>query len=163
MIATHNQIVQSIDLQSEQHGTTRGRDCFKVFYERLGRKYDSFKGNDWSDIEKIRIPYSLFWNANQQNLSHYFRFLFNAFRIISEFRKSEPRHAKLLRALLSDQELLILFYNCLTVSGQPFQKYAMEFDLFDNLPREQLLDASHEKFLDAFRSGKAEQLPGGKE
>lgn len=161
MISTHNQIVQSIDLQSKEYGETSGRDCFKVFYGRLGKKFDTYKCNDdWSDLEKVRWPYSIFWEKNQQNLSHYFRFLFNAFRVIDEFDKSEPRHARLLRALLSDQELLILFYNCLTKTGQPFQKYAMEFDLFDNLPSEQLLDVSHEVFLDAFLSKNTEQLPG---
>lgn len=107
LIATHNNIVEAIDLQSDEYGLTSGRDCFSIFYGRLKRKYENYNANDWSELEKIRVPYDFFWERNQPNLGHYF--LFNSFRVISEYSDAAEHHAKLLRALLSNQELLLLF------------------------------------------------------
>ncbi|UWP92656.1 putative phage abortive infection protein [Aliiroseovarius crassostreae] len=150
MLSTQNQIVQSIDLRDRDNRVTHGRDCFAVFYTRFARTYKRYKPNDCSEIKKIQHAYELFWRDNQLNLSHYFRFLYNGFRIVSESPVAEEKHGRLLRALLSDQELLLIFYNCLTPNGRRFKRYAVEFQLFDNLPSELLADASHKELLDEF-------------
>ncbi|MNG29298.1 hypothetical protein D3C84_1147050 [compost metagenome] len=45
-----------------------------------------------------------------------------------------------MRSLLSDHELIVLFYNSLSPRGLKFSKYIYEFALFDNLEVELLLD-----------------------
>ncbi len=178
LISTHNQLVQDIDLVSTirrgrslselakgkdvppETRVTKGRDCFTTFYRRLSRSYKMFVDNGWAEIDLIYWSYEGFWSDNQQNLSHYYRFLFNAFRMVSEFPQSKPHHGKLLRALLSDQELLMIFYNCLSQDGEPFQDYAIEFDLFDNLPVSDLLDLTHIKYLNKFRNGEKVTIGG---
>ncbi|MBM3614381.1 MAG: hypothetical protein FJX28_02770 [Alphaproteobacteria bacterium] len=56
---------------------------------------------------------------------------------------AKPHHARLLRSQLSDQELQLLFYNCLSEHGEKFLEYAKQFALFDNLPRELLFHPSN--------------------
>jgi hypothetical protein len=46
------------------------------------------------------------------------------------------------RSLLSDHELVVLFYNSLSLRGEKFKKYIYEFALFDNLEIDLLVDVN---------------------
>lgn len=152
MLNTYNSIVESIDLvNSETKRETRGRDCFRVFYTRLNKIYrENIKKSQGKHRESatLRLSYYTFWKDNQLELGHYFRFLYNVFRFLDETPVSRPHHGKLLRAQLSDQELLLLFYNCLYDHGRNFRKYAVKYELFDNLPTVRLLEDDHIKLMD---------------
>lgn len=152
MLNTFNTIVESIDLYNKDSGMeTRGRDCFRVFYTRLNKIYreNLTKGSKKHSAEAIlRLSYFNFWKQHQLELGHYYRFLFNVFRFLDESPASEQYHAKLLRAQLSDQELLLLFYNCLSPQGQNFSEYAKKYQLFDNLPTIRLLEDAHSRMID---------------
>ncbi|WP_219519693.1 putative phage abortive infection protein [Mameliella sp. CS4] len=152
MLNTFNTIVESIDLYNKDNGMeTSGRDCFRVFYTRLNKIYrdNKEKGSKKHAAEAIlRLSYFNFWKQHQLELGHYYRFLFNVFRFLDESPASEEYHAKLLRAQLSDQELLLLFYNCLSQHGQKFSDYAIKYKLFDNLPTIRLLEDGHTHLID---------------
>jgi predicted SnoaL-like aldol condensation-catalyzing enzyme len=146
MLTLHNNIVNSIDLVNSQTGVrTSGRDCFRVFYTRLTKIYrDRQKrmGTKFQDDKILAVSYRAFWKEAQLDLGHYFRFLFNMIRFVKE----NPEHinyVKLIRSQLSDQELLLLFYNCLGEHGSKFKVFAEEFELFDNMPVIRLLEANH--------------------
>lgn len=148
LLTTYNEIVASIDLYKQGAGSginrrdstlTTGRDCFTVFYRRLGSKFKKFKDSE----DALETAYTTFWNETQAELGHYFRFLYRAFLIIDEHPYAEPHHSKILRSLLSDQELLLIYYNCLSEQGSKFQKLAVKFELFDNLPADILLQDDH--------------------
>ena len=151
MLNTFNQIVDGIDVVRQNNSIeTSGRDCFKVFYTRLTKEYrknSKSKGNH-RDLSILNLSYSNFWRDNQLELAHYFRFLYNILRFMKESGKGEAYHAKLLRAQISDQELLVLYYNCLSPQGENFMKYAIEFELFDNLPTVRLLHETHVDLID---------------
>jgi len=153
MLGFHNSIVDSIDLLNAQNGrVTKGRDTFNVFYNRFSMIYNrqlqkSKIQEDGHSILKItKLSYSLFWKETENELGHYFRFLFNFFRFIEKSDIKDSFYPKLLRSQLSNQELLILFYNNITDKGSPFQKYADMYELFDNLPVERLLEKIHADF-----------------
>ncbi len=152
MLNTFNGIVNSIDLFSKVSGQeTKGRDCFSVFYTRLTKEYrdnQSKGGGKYSPEEIIKLSYFNFWKNYQLELGHYYRFLFNVFKFLDESELGKSYHAKLLRAQLSDQELLLLFYNCLSEHGKEFSKYAIKYELFDNLPTVRLLDEAHISLAD---------------
>jgi len=152
MLSLHNDIVNSIDLIKKEDNTlTTGRDCIKVFYTRLAREYRSTKkkGNGkYSETEIVDLSYKLFWKDHQTELGHYFRYLFNIIRFIEESDYSDGLYIKLIRAQLSDQELLLLFYNALTEQGKSFKPYVYDFSIFDNLPKIKLLDKSHESWYE---------------
>lgn len=152
MLRLHNSILESIDLVNPETGVvTRGRDSFNVFYTRLTKIYrsnkDKAKGR-YSKREIAELSYFLFWKDARTELGHYFRFLFNFFRFIETSGIDDPFYVKLLRSQLSDQELLILFYNNISEAGEPFTKYANLYELFDNLPVVRLLERDHAKFAD---------------
>lgn len=152
MLNSFNSLVSSIDLHNHKTSvTTQGRDCFKVFYTRLNKIYREQKkraGNKYSEEEVLYLSYSLFWKEHQLELGHYFRFLYNIFKFLEENSISKSYHSKLVRAQLSDQELLLLFYNCTSRDGNDFVKYAVIYELFDNLPTVRLLDKGHIDFVD---------------
>lgn len=151
MLTLHNSIVNSIDIVNiETNVRTEGRDCFKVFYTRLTKTYRKINKNrkhQYSSSKILELSYYAFWKKHQLELGHYFRFLYNFIKLIDESVHAEPYHIKLLRAQLSDQELLLLYYNCISDSGANFQQYAEKYALFDNLPVVRLLSSGHKKLL----------------
>lgn len=153
MLNTFNSIVASVDLIRPETGDkTTGRDCFKVFYTRLSRCFreNSKKSQGKYKAESVlRLSYFQFWKSHSLELGHYYRTLFSIFRFLDENPLSKPYHAKLLRAQLSDQELLLLFYNCLSKEGRKFEKYAIKYELFDNLPTYRLLETGHLSQIDS--------------
>ncbi|MEB8055765.1 putative phage abortive infection protein [Pseudomonas fulva] len=151
MLSLQQSVVYDIDLQRTNSGgnqvVTKGRDCFKVWSNRLQNEYDSATSTDESD--KIREGYRELWDRHRGDLSIYFRSLYTLFRFISESRYINKKVlGSVARSLISDYELVVLFYNCLTPSGERFQKYANEFAIFDNLDVTLLLNPNHVLYLD---------------
>lgn len=150
MFRTFGEIVNSIDLVNPKTGReTTGRDCFSVFYTRLAKDYRDRQKIGHSEDVCLEIAYQNFWKLHQLELSHYFRFLYNFFRFLDENADAKPFHAKLLRSQLSNQELLIIFYNCASPNGKKLTKYAEKFEIFDNLPTERLIEEEHVNLLPA--------------
>lgn len=149
LLSSYNEIVRSIDLVNAQNQhTTSGRDCFRIFYSRLNGLYREKVEKGHDEAACLEMAYRNFWKDHQLKLGNYFRFLYNSLRFISESDYKEEYHGRLLRSQLSEQELLILFYNCVSPQGKNFQKYASEFKIFDNLPTVRLLSPSHPSLLD---------------
>ncbi|MEL6809467.1 MAG: putative phage abortive infection protein, partial [Pseudomonadota bacterium] len=83
------------------------------------------------------------------DLGHYFRFVHNSMRAISESEFSTRTHRRLFRALFSDDELLIIFYNAVSKHGEGMVAFIEEFELFDNLPEGRLIQKEHKSILPA--------------
>jgi hypothetical protein len=144
LLSAYNEIISGIEI-SGNGPTIKGRDCFIRFNDNLRFYYHGQAAQRCAkSVDQIRADYDRFWKLNQTKLGHYFRLLYNAFRFISENPLyAKPHHARLLRSQLSDQELQLLFYNCLSEHGEKFLEYAKQFALFDNLPRELLFHPSN--------------------
>ncbi|MFE0844071.1 putative phage abortive infection protein [Achromobacter insolitus] len=162
MLSVHTGIVASIDLVSDEGKVTRGRDCFSVFYTRLTKIYreNAQKANGkHSDENVLRLSYQLFWKKHQVELGHYFRYLYNVIRFIKESGFVEGPYLRLIRAQLSDQEALILFYNCIASEyGENFRDLAVEFALLNNMPKIRVLQSSHLSLIDASAFTKSAEL-----
>ena len=160
MLRLHNSILESIDLVNPDTGqVTKGRDAFNVFYNRLAKKYREIYAKKSSKVGQkavVELTYFLFWRDARTELGHYFRFLFNFFRFIENSEIDDEFYPKLLRSQLSDQELLLLFYNNVSKHGAAFHAYADQYALFDNLSVERLLNREHAKFASAEAYGKNE-------
>ncbi|MGE0254238.1 MAG: putative phage abortive infection protein [Alphaproteobacteria bacterium] len=100
--------------------------------------------------ERIRSAYQEFWINNEHELGHYFRYLYSIFRFIHESAvENKKSYTNIVRAQISDNELQLLFYNCLYVHGiKRFKPLVEEYSLLNNLPVEHLLGADHKKFYD---------------
>ncbi len=157
MLTLHNTIVESlqvvvVDGENETEEVFRGRECFNLFYTELSDIYKiklSKKGAPYTGNPKetIRSAYKVFWNTRNRILAHYFRYLYNVVRFVKESPFCDDTYLRLIRSQLSDQELLMLFYNCMTEQGDNFRKLTEEFSLLDNLNPMHLLDRSHENLI----------------
>jgi len=113
--------------------------------ERPIRGWENIKDEYASEYEAIKSIAIQYYYANyiqhQAELGRYYRVLYNILRFLSEKQSVLPAtmvetYTKLVRASLSNYELSLIFFNCLTTNGAPMIKYAEEFALFDNLPPE---------------------------
>ncbi|NKB19258.1 MAG: hypothetical protein GKS01_01825 [Alphaproteobacteria bacterium] len=147
MLALHNDILNAIDVGSVPEGDATGRDCFVTFYKRLRHEYGHVKNTKPTDRENeiIELAYGEFWKRYQTDLGHYFRFLYTIFKFVKESEVEDQRqYTNILRAQLSDDELLVLFYNCISEYGvEKFKPLAEEFTLFNNLPKQRLCQPEH--------------------
>ena len=83
-------------------------------------------------------------------LDHYFRHLYRIFKYVdtSDSISEDERYeyACIVRSQLSDYELVMLFYNCLTSNGQEkFKPLIEKYVIFNNLREELLANVEHKK------------------
>lgn len=167
LISTHNQIVNAIKpngktVQTDVSGASvtrsppEGRSAFETFVKFINGQYKGGK----SEVEaygQIQVSQDKLYEKHNGSLGHYFRFLYNSCRVIEDSSESSLKHKRLFRALLSDDELIIIFYNVLTPRGEKMVKYCDSFQLFDNLPIERLVAQSDwllfEKVRDSILGG----------
>lgn len=156
LIRQYSDLVETLDITTSSlvwssgkytHKLHTGRDCFEIFYKHFEDFFGETPGEE-EELERIKAAYALFWDSHQSDLGHYFRFLYRSFKIISESPQSKKHHAKLLRSLLSEKELCVIFYNCLTPNGMKFKKLAEKYSIFDNLPEGILVQEFHRDFFE---------------
>lgn len=151
MLDTHSGIVESVDLSDANGNITKGRDCFTIFYKRLDKKYKTrmlLVAKD-TNFQILESAYKEFWLEHQHELGHYFRFLYNIVRFIKETDYQSGLYIRLIRAQLSDQELLLIFYNCIASNhGERFKPLVEEFALLDNMPTLRVLSNEHLALID---------------
>lgn len=83
-------------------------------------------------------------------LDHYFRHLYRIFKYVdtSDSISEDERYeyACIIRSQLSDYELVMLFYNCLTANGRAkFKPLIEKYSIFNNLREELLAKREHKK------------------
>lgn len=161
MLEVHASIVADMDFRSRKSNnqqTVTGRDCFTVFLKRLNVHYRFYekKNSVRPEVEIIEQAYNYFWPRNRNNLGHYFRYVYNIFKFIDASGRDDKKdYANIVRAQLSDYELVVLFYNCLSVYGRErFRPLAVKYSLFDNMPIDLLIRPSHESLYPAEAYGK---------
>jgi len=150
LVRLHNDIVGSIDLRNRTGGETIaiGRDCFKIFYERFRRQWEKSMSSDVgsNELERIEKTYLSFYEANEAELGHYFRSLYNIVKFVDgSATKNKRLYTNLIRAQLSTFELAILFYNCLSTMGsEKFRPLIERYALLKMIPRNELINpAAH--------------------
>ncbi|UVL17457.1 putative phage abortive infection protein [Pseudomonas sp. B21-044] len=138
MLALQQNIVSGFDMKSKGVLLHSGRDCFKAWYRFFESQLQEEQVSPGLGVEEA---YDIMWLKYQGDLGLYFRSLYSIFRFVSEC--GHPDAAKfggVVRSLLSDFELVILYYNCLSKQGSGFKKFVEEFRVFDNLDVDMLVD-----------------------
>lgn len=143
----------STHTQDEQRTSYNGRTIFREIYLNLKITISkhTFKGirhaiqaNDYGVYSYI---------SDTTRFDHYFRHLYRIFKYIDSCNliTDEERYdyACIVRSQLSDYELVMLFYNCLTANGKDKFKPLIEtYAIFNNLREELLANAEHKKFYE---------------
>ena len=154
MLALQHSVVSEFDLKKDGVVSRTGRDCFKSWCNYLRQSYVDSSG-------ELRIDgaYAELWKRHRGDLSLYYRSLYSVFRYVSDCDHADKtKFGTIARSFLSDFELVILFYNCLSEQGYNFRKYAKEFAIFNNLDPMMLLDPRHVALLDFQVYGKNLEL-----
>ncbi len=90
--------------------------------------------------------YGFVFKKYSKELRKYFRHLFNIIKFIDQtnFLYGKQKLINFIQARMSDSELFVLFYNGLIFPKM--HNYINTYNLIDNLTKETLLNADHEKF-----------------
>lgn len=145
MLSLQQGVVQSFDIKKNGVVKMLGRDCFKTWVWHLRNEYRNAKG---THEERMGVAYREVMRRFHGDLGLYFRSLYSVFRFVSECNHPDKRKfGNVVRSLLSDFELVILFYNSLGEKGKKFRVYITEFAIFDNLEPAMLLDMSDVLYL----------------
>lgn len=129
-------------INSSEFGTKKGRDAFAKLYGELIswniNKAISTNGSKEKILGEINIEYSKFYNHRQRHLAHYFRHIYTMIKFINESSiENKKFYTNIIRAQLSNSELGLLFYNCLSAYGlKKFKPLVEKYSLFNNLPLE---------------------------
>lgn len=162
MLNLQQQVVQAFDLHrlgTAPH-TIQGRDCFRDWGKKLKNRYDSLSNKYYSNdsLERSLDAFENIMSSHQGDLGLYFRSLYSIFRFIENAQPTDRQNfALVVRSLLSDYELVLLFYNCLSPKGEKFKKYAILYALFDNLDVSLLPSKSHVGYMNKEAYGKNEE------
>lgn len=140
LLKLHNEVVNSIDLVSKVNVVTRGRDCFRVFLNRLDAGLQESGGD--KSYEAFKIHYDLFYIEHEHEIGHYFRQLYTLIKFVDHTEGIDKKfYTNIVRAQLSGQELSLLFYNCLSDWGsQKFKPFVERYSLLKTMPRAVLPD-----------------------
>ena len=152
----------------------KGRDVFKLRFEKLNETLLRTKGD-------LNTEYLKFYENVQTDFGHYFRNLYRIIKMVDETEfvsyqdlEIEPNSVKridsikyhsinynyrykytsMVRAQLSDYELLWLFFNCLSDNGrEKFKPLLEKYTFFKNMPLNKIYDSGLIKLYDvkAFR------------
>jgi hypothetical protein len=160
MLTLQQQLVQAFDLHVQRPDsqiTIQGRDCFRDWRKKLQRVFDASGLKGLEEKPRAVAAYQQILSGHQGDLGLYFRSLYSVFRFIEQSEYADKKHlALVVRSLLSDFELVFLFYNCLSSKGKKFTRFANEYALFDNLDLSLLLDSNHVRFMDVPAFGENE-------
>ncbi|NPD45118.1 putative phage abortive infection protein [Lentimicrobium sp. S6] len=133
--------------------SSTGRDCFVFFKERLESIYKSNKQYWAWDTQKYKdekhlalYSYIDFFKQYQPDLGHYYRTLYHIFKFVNVSDiLDKNRYTSIVRAQLSNDELVLLFYNGITEYGEKFKPLIEDFHVFKNLNLDSLLNLSEHK------------------
>lgn len=149
LLNLHNQLASAMVLMETDPGTLqphdiRGRDCFQHWYEDFRRGGHGFQLAEDGTVLSVPITMSekwwAFYEQYQGALGHYFRNLYHLFKFVKNSDVEEKRrYTSLARAQLSQYELALLFYNCLSPAGEKFKPLVEEFGLLENLNQDLLI------------------------
>ena len=171
MLSLHHEIVNGIDLErrnprSRQLGNMivektnapatpiTGRDCFGKFCDRLWTKLEQ-ESSLATGKTVAGLAYDSLHKEIQADVGHYFRHLYNIVKFIDRSNIESKRvYSNLLRAQLSSNELVLLFYNCVSKHGaEKFKPLVERYSLLKNLPKDALFDESHAALFEASAFG----------
>ena len=174
MLNIHESITQSlkmeiVDESADVESSSRiiakreGRDVFQLLYEvmPISASMGAANGIIFLNTQQYKGLRELFAkrendrmtiyerNSEVGKLDHYFRQLYNIFRMIAEddglADKEKYEYARIVRSTLSQYELVVLFYNCLSSQGaDKFKPLIQDLAVMNNLRKELLAKAEDE-------------------
>ena len=136
MLSLQQEIVRNLSLENY-----KGRDIFEPLYNSVMICNENYNGV--KDAIEKNGNYFLGEIPEITRLDHYFRHLYRIFKFIhyNDFldNKEKYNYTSIVRSQLSDYELIILYYNCLSENGsEKFKPLIETYAVFKNLRKDLL-------------------------
>lgn len=142
-----------------------GREVFSRFYAALTKGLLDFHKDEERTLEenevytgpsgheRIIIVFEEVYKRFEGSMGHYFRNLYHTIRWVHnancfENNEENKEYIRIIRAQLSSYELIVLYYNCMVEQGEKLKKLAIEYNLFDNINYNLLIDPEHKKMFE---------------
>lgn len=150
LVNVHTNIVNSIDLRSKTDYSkviSEGRDCFKIFYNRLESSIKEVEDPHLASLETTLTCYDKFFSNNEHNLGHYFRNLYHIIKFVDRSNVIDKKtYTNFVRAQLSTNEHNIFFYNGLTdIGSEKFKPLIEKYALLKNMNTDLVFNKLHLK------------------
>lgn len=147
-------------IQEKIEATQRGQGAFfEISQElRLYIEENILEGMGFEEVSGlIALLYPDFYRSYKDELGHFFRQFYHIIKYIDEEGGEEcDRFMKIVRASLTNAQLLLLAYNCISGEGRiKFAKYIREYSLLHNLSFEDDFLGRIERSLITSRIGEA--------
>lgn len=178
MLNIHESITQSLKLmiiddssgvESEDNIVAKreGRDVFQLLYEVMPISASSGAANGIiiPNTKQYKGLVELFHYSNKRfeiyenntavgTLDHYFRQLYSIFKMIIDNKDLDEAakydYCRIVRSTLSQYELLLLFYNCLSSNGkEKFKPIIEDYAIMNNLRKDMLAKQDDETLYEA--------------
>lgn len=165
MVSLHHSIVNSIEhteIESYSKSYTETQYTSKIIQGRayisnIARPLVSYEWSDTLDLRSLKQKYNNIYQENQGELGHYFRNLYHIIKLIDESAELEndnnsefeerKKYIRIIRAQLSTDELLLLFYNSITDEGSKFHALIIKYKLLNNLSVKLVPNALRDLFV----------------
>lgn len=142
-----NPYLASLDILT---GKDEDRNSEEVRYE-ISTSYKEL-------LNEVALKYEEFYLGHQQNLGHYFRYVYNILKYVSEPSNDIPeqdqhRYRAILQAQMSNDEMGLLFYNVLSTHGRArdgqyrFLGWLDDYGLLENMDAQSLTTLWHHWFF----------------
>ncbi|MBI5325733.1 MAG: putative phage abortive infection protein [Ignavibacteriae bacterium] len=166
LVTLHNDIVNNIaiehyDVVSNTERKIAGRQCFFQFYndfKYIFSNHIEIVGGTFPEKDDIQgtlnEAFLNFFNSHQEILGHYLRNVHNIIKYIDASDvKNKWFYTNLFHDHLSNYELCILLYYCISDIGIKLKPLAEKYSLLENIPVDEILDMRHREYLNstAFR------------
>lgn len=151
LLAIHQRTIAEFTFE-----TYSGPNAMGVAYRRLASTYERARREvpDGDLGDALATAWQLLFEDLRVPLSRYFRSLYTTLRLMADSDVSDLKpYVRILRAQLTDDELLMIMYNCVGHSrGHKMKALVEQFHLLDNMPKDKVLDPLHMSALtpDAF-------------
>ncbi|MEQ8185837.1 putative phage abortive infection protein [Marinobacter salarius] len=134
MLSLHHEIVNGLSVKSEHGEVISGRKCFRNFQEDLsGYLKEAALGHQGPYEQCLLYEYEHFHRHYGLELNHYFRNFYRILKYIDEADVADKKeYSGVLRAQVSNSELVLLFYNGLSPHGRKMKPLAERYALFEN-------------------------------
>lgn len=112
------------------------RNFFKDLRKELISDFHPKEDPQESHKEAKSLYLKLFYQQKEE-LTHYFKIVYRILKIIDDSdidEKEKHRYVKILRSQLSENEMLIIYYNSHSVYGEDLYKLILKYNLLKHLP-----------------------------
>ncbi|MBX2834459.1 MAG: putative phage abortive infection protein [Micavibrio sp.] len=151
LISLYNDVVLQVSCPRSDKPDYIGKSAMQRLVIKLENriKGSGFGHNPKGTIynkKEVLAAYTKFYEDYDAQLGHYFRVLYRIFKLLKDKKEQDEEfddvyYAKIVRSLLSNDELVLLFFNCAFYGeGLKFKPLLERYEVFDNLPLSKLED-----------------------